>query len=314
MEKNKLPGGLWPVMLTPFLENNEIDYPGLEKLTNFYIASGSLGLFTNCLSSEMFQLTNEERLKLVRAVVATANSKVGVVASGTFSQDMKTCAEFIKQVYDTGVNAVIVISNQIADIEEGDEVFRKRIDLLLQLTGNIPLGLYECPYPYKRLISPELMKWLAQTGRFFYHKDTSCNVKSIKNKLASVEGTNYSFYNADTPTALSSLESGAAGLSPIGANFYPELYSYLISEYKQGGNSKSLQQLNDQLNLMDAIADQCYPFSAKYFLQKRGLPMLTTCRIQHGKMRSENHLKMKSLMEIFLQTAEQYKVKIEKYL
>ena len=313
MEKNKLPGGLWPVMLTPYLESNEIDYQGLEKLVNFYIASGAQGLFSNCLSSEMFQLTNEERLKLIRTVVATANSKTGVVASGTFSKDMRTCAEFIKRVYDTGADVVVVISNQIADIEESDEVFRKRMDLLLQLTGNIPLGLYECPYPYKRLISPELMKWLAQTGRFFYHKDTSCHLESIKNKLESIKGTSYLLYNADTPTALSSLESGAVGLSPIGANFYPELYSYLIAEFNQRGSSKSLVQLNAQLNLMDAIADQCYPFSAKLFLQKRGFPISTVCRIQHGKMKSENHLKLKSLMDIFLQTADRYKVKIETF-
>ena len=40
MGTSKLPGGLWPVMLTPFLENNEIDYPGLKKLTDFYINTG----------------------------------------------------------------------------------------------------------------------------------------------------------------------------------------------------------------------------------------------------------------------------------
>src|SRR5664279_192588 len=194
METNRLPGGLLPVMLTPFLENNEIDYPGLEKLTNFYIEAGASGLFANCLSSEMFQLTNEERLQLIRAVVHTAQSKAGVVATGTFSPDMETCADFIKQVFDTGVDAVIVISNQIADIDEGDDVFKERIDLLLQLTGDIPLGLYECPYPYKRLISPGLMKWLAQTGRFHYHKDTSCDLTSVQNKLEAIKGTAYALY------------------------------------------------------------------------------------------------------------------------
>ncbi|MEO6288995.1 MAG: dihydrodipicolinate synthase family protein [Ginsengibacter sp.] len=313
MEKNKLPGGLWPVMLTPFLDTYEIDYPGLERLTNFYINSGSNGLFSNCLSSEMFQLTNEERLKVIRTVVSTAKSKAGVVASGTFSTDMEKCAEFIKQVYDTGVDAVIVLSNQVADIEEDDEVFKSRMDTLLKLTGKIPLGLYECPYPYKRLVSPELMKWLSQTGRFLYHKDTSCNSASINHKLASIKGTHYSLYNADTPTSLSSLESGAAGISPIGANFYPELYSYLFDDFKEHGSGNSLIQLNAQLTLMDAIADQCYPFSAKLFLQKRGFSISTICRIQHGKMRSENHLRLESLLEIFTQTADRYKVKIGKF-
>lgn len=312
METTKLPGGLWPVMLTPFLENNEVDYHGLKKLTDFYIQSGASGLFSNCLSSEMFQLTSAERLRVIETVVKVAKSRVKVVATGTFSTDMKKCAEFIKQVYDTGVDAVIVISNQVADIDEGDDIFKKRTEELLKLTGNIPLGMYECPYPYKRLISIDLMKWLAQTGRFLYHKDTSCDLRSIHNKLDVIKGTAYSLYNANTITSLSSMESGAAGISPIGANLYPELYSFLINEFEQKGNTDQLVSLNAQLDLMDAIVDQCYPFSAKLFLQKRGFPINTTCRIQHGKMRSENHLKLEALMEVFLQTAAIYKLKIDR--
>jgi 4-hydroxy-tetrahydrodipicolinate synthase len=261
----------------------------------------------------MFQLTNEERLKVIRTVVTTAKPRARVVASGTFSPDMKVCADFIKQVYDTGVDAVIVLTNQVADIDEGDDIFKKRIKLLLKLTGNIPLGLYECPYPYKRLVSAELMKWLAQTGRFVYHKDTSCHLPSIQGKLDAIKGTRYSLYNANTITSLSSMESGAAGISPIGANLYPELYSFLITQFQQNGNSKQLMRLNAQLDLMDAIVDQCYPFSAKLFLQNRGFPMSTNCRIQHGKMGSENHLKLAALMEIFLQTAENYQLKIERF-
>jgi 4-hydroxy-tetrahydrodipicolinate synthase len=296
MKINKLPGGLWPVMLTPFLENNEVDYSGLRKLTDFYIQSGANGLFSNCLSSEMFQLTAAERIKVIRSVVNAAKSKAKVVASGTFGADIKKCSEFIKQVYDQGVDAVIVISNQIADIDEKDDVFKKRIELLLNLTSTIPLGLYECPYPYKRLISTELMKWLAETGRFIYHKDTSCDLPSIQRKLEVIKGTGYSLYNANTITSLSSMESGAAGISPIGANLYPELYSFLIREFQQRGINKDLVRLNAQLDLMDAIVDQCYPLSAKLFLQNRGFPISTVCRISHSKMRSENHLKLEALM------------------
>lgn len=100
MKNNKLCGGLWPVMLTPFLENNQIDHKGLQMLTDFYIASGAKGLFSNCLSSEMFQLTDEERLQVIRTVVSATKSQVPVVASGTFSSDLKKNSEFIKQVFD----------------------------------------------------------------------------------------------------------------------------------------------------------------------------------------------------------------------
>lgn len=307
MNTDKLPGGLWPVMLTPFLENNKVDEEGLKALTQFYIQHGAKGLFSNCLSSEMFQLTDEERLLVIRTVVKSSEDKVPVVAAGTFSQSIEKNVEFIKQVFETGVAAVIVVTNQIADIDECDDVFKKRIEVLLKLTGNIPLGMYECPDPYKRLLSPGLMQWLSETGRFFYHKDTSCDPAAIKTKLKAVHNTLFSLYNADTPTALISLKEGAAGISPIGANFYPELYASLINKFNDHGNEDELNWLSSQLTLMDAVADQCYPFSAKLFLQQRGLSITNNCRIPCDKMKPDGRLKLQALMGIFKRTVTNIK-------
>lgn len=55
-------------MLTPYTEDNKIDYPALEKLTEWYFENDCDGLFAVCQSSEMFQLTLEERCKIAAAV------------------------------------------------------------------------------------------------------------------------------------------------------------------------------------------------------------------------------------------------------
>jgi dihydrodipicolinate synthase/N-acetylneuraminate lyase len=84
MEQHRqLPKGLWPVMLTPLKEDNGLDLRGLQELTDIYLQAGASGLFTNCLSGEMYQLTAEERLIITRTVVKQSNGRVPVVASGT---------------------------------------------------------------------------------------------------------------------------------------------------------------------------------------------------------------------------------------
>ncbi len=307
MQNTKLPGGLWPVMLTPLRGNNEVDTHALEALTNFYIESGAKGLFTNCLSGEMFQLTEKERLQVISTVFnIAAPHKVKVVATGTFSSNMNTCAVFIKQVYDAGADAVVIIANQLANQEEDETTFKKNTDTLLNLTGTIPLGMYECPYPYKRLISPGMMKWLGETGRFFYHKDTSCDPDSIKQKIESLKESDCSFYNAHTATSLFSLEMGGDGISPIGANFYPELYTHLINEFNQHGNTPALQKLNAQLSIMDGIASQCYPYSAKLFLQFRKIKLNETCRIPHAHMSVEKYLNLQALKRAFEEMKDEW--------
>jgi 4-hydroxy-tetrahydrodipicolinate synthase len=73
------PFEVYPVMLTPFQKNNKIDFEALKQLVEFYITTGSTGLFANCLSSEMFQLTDEERIQVTRKVVEQVDGRQKVI-------------------------------------------------------------------------------------------------------------------------------------------------------------------------------------------------------------------------------------------
>ncbi len=96
--QNSLPQGFIPVMLTPFTENGEIDFEGLTQLTEFYLEAGAAGLFANCLSSEMFELTEEERLAITQHVVKVTDGRVPVVATGTFGGPIAQQANFVERI------------------------------------------------------------------------------------------------------------------------------------------------------------------------------------------------------------------------
>lgn len=283
------------MMLTPFTEKGEIDFKGLEALTEFYIATGASGIFANCLSSEMFQLSPEERLTLTKAVVVFAGDRLPVFSTGTFSQDQETNVDFISRIYDKGVAGVVINSNQICDESDGEDVFRSKLESLVEATGDIPLGMYECPVPYKRLLSQELLVWMAATGRFFYFKDTCCDNDLIRERISVSEGSQLALYNANTPTALQSLRDGAAGLSPIGANFYPELYSYLYRNVLKE-ETFEFMKVWQFLSLNDPVVHARYPFSAKWFLQQRGLPISTYTRTHVPKAQKEEMLRLQELL------------------
>ena len=302
---NRLPSGLWPVMITPLKSNNNIDFDGVCRMTDMYLDAGANGMFANCLSSEMYQLTREERLELTKTVVNHCKGKVPVVATGSFYTHGNENAEFIKEIYDLGVEAVILISSILAEPEENDEVLKRRLEEIMEKTGNIPLGLYECPVPYKRVISPDMMQWLASTDRFWYHKDTTCDNMAIKKKLDKILGSNFHLYNADTPSALQSLKDGGKGISPISGNFYPELYGHFLKLYN-AGDFKTLVHLNAKLCVMDKVTDDFYPMSAKLFLEKRGMDICTNTRIPMRKMTVKDKNILDALYKMFQQISDEY--------
>lgn len=300
-------------MLTPFNDSNQLDLETLARLTEFYIASGADGLFANCLSSEMFQLTDDERLRITRTVVETVNGRLPVIATGCFSNDMEVSAIFIKNIYDTGIKAVVISTNQPCNEHCSDDAFKSKMELLMAKTESIPLGLYECPVPYQRLMSPETLGWLAGSGRFLYHKDTSCDLNDIKTKVDVTRNTDLGIYNAHVPTGIESLRYGARGLSPIGANLYPELFSELLALLEDTGRQKDVEKLNDALNMMDTIIHHNYPYAAKLFLQKRGFDIETNCRTHGTPMKPHDLNKLDTVMNVFEQLSEELGVEIIRF-
>ena len=271
--QHSLPQGFIPVMLTPFKENGEIDFDGLTQLTELYLGAGAAGLFANCLSSEMYELTEDERLAITQHVVNVANGRVPVVATGTFGGAITEQAAFATKIYATGIQAVIVITSLIANEDESDKVFMARMHELLELTPGVIYGLYECPVPYKRLITAENLGELAATGRVIYHKDTSLDLENVKAKIAATQGQVFGVYDAYMEHAVASLRAGSAGLSCIQGNFFPEMIVWLCNNFNNSEAQAGVQQIQDLLIQTMPVIHYAYPTVAKYYLQKRGFPI-----------------------------------------
>lgn len=274
-----LPAGVWPVMLTPFRADGAIDWPALDRLIEWYIDAGVAGLFAVCLSSEMYALSREERLDLARRVVERSAGRVPVVATGTFGGAVADQAAEVLATAETGVAAVVVIVNQLAP-ESADEVaWRANLTTLLRLTGALPLGLYECPAPYHRRLSAETLGWAAGTGRFRFHKDTSCAMDAIQTKLTAIRTSDAAFrwFNAHGPSLFDSLAVGGDGYSGIAANCLPELYVWLCANHAT--RPEQARRVQRFLSLADMTVRHRYPASAKRFLRLRGLTLTDRCRI-----------------------------------
>ena len=274
--------GVWPTMITPFDKNLKIDYEAAKAVANWYIDNGVAGIFAVCQSSEMFFLTLEERVKLAKSVVEAAGGDK-VIASGQISTDVKEKAKEINEIASTGVSAVVLLTNRFANRDESDDVWKRNMENIIEsIPKDIELGLYECPYPYKRILSTETIKWCAKTGRFSFYKDTSCKVSVIKERIKAAEGSGFKIFNANSATLLDTLKEGAHGYSGIMANFHPHLYVWMCSNYNVLPENAKL--VSNYLGLASIIECRKYPKCAKYAMKQMGLPVDTYSRICQGEL------------------------------
>ncbi|TCV95488.1 dihydrodipicolinate synthase family protein [Biostraticola tofi] len=271
--------GIWPVMLTPFDCRGEIDWPSLEKLVEWYLAAGVHGLFADCQSSEMFFLSNKESCQLVRRIVEQVDGRVPVVASGHTASGFSQQVEQLNQMAETGIDGLILISNRLALQAEPD---RKMLASLMDLTERLPdrvdLGIYECPWPYKRLLSDETVRWCAQSNRYTFIKDTCCHLPTLRRRLALTHGTRLHLANANSQTLLASWQAGCHAYSGIMANFHPQMYVWLYENWRN--QPELAQTVSDYLSTAALAENLDYPACAKYWQQKLGNFSTIHCRVR----------------------------------
>lgn len=298
-----------PVMITPFNLKAKVDMDAVSTLIDFYLAAGVKGFFANCLSSEMYSITEDERLELTQHVVRYVNGRVPVVATSSFGLTIEDKAEFTKKIYDTGIDAAILITGHYANVEDGDDILLRNFDKMFKLTGTIPLGMYECPAPYKRILGTEVFKTLLSSDRFVYHKDTSISLDSVKAKLDVVKSEKFEFYDAHSPNAMYSLQMGAKGMSSISGNFYPEILVWMVNNATNPDKQEEVKWLQSEITRVDPLIHIAYPMSAKYFLRKRGLPVRTISRATALELTPDQKKTLDDIHQSFLGWCEQLQIK-----
>ena len=290
--------GAWPTMVTPFRKNGAIDYNALGNLIEWYIENGADGLFAACQSSEIFHMSLRERIELSRFVKDRAAGRVPVIASGHVSDDLDDQIAELGEIANTGVDAIILISNRLAAPYESDDVLLERLkELVDTLPKEVPLGFYECPYPYKRLLSEKVLSYCVSSGRFLFLKDTCCDLEQIGEKLRILKGSEMRLYNANTATLLESMRLGAAGYSGVMANFQMKLYSWLVKNWEK--DPETAEEVQAILTVCSYIEMKNYPANAKYFLNLCGISMTENAR--KGRLTPQNRteaLELRQLLEL----------------
>jgi 4-hydroxy-tetrahydrodipicolinate synthase len=300
--------GIFPVVITPFNEGNTIDWDGYSRLIEWYIDHGSHGLFAVCQSSEMMFLSLEERCALADFTVRQVKGRVPVVASGHISQSMDDQKAELRAMAETGVDAVVLVTNRLAAADEDASVFMARMqDLLGSLPSEMMLGLYECPAPYRRLLTDDEVKWCAESGRFAFLKDVSCDLDHIRRRLAIVENTPLAINNANAAIAWPFLQAGGHGFSGVMNNFHPDLYRWL---YDHGADHPELAAELDTFLVLSAMSESLgYPKLAKHYHRRIGTFSNVHSRAVPHDI-TERHWAVETILDHIVTGAERFRSRI----
>ncbi|RUX48325.1 dihydrodipicolinate synthase family protein [Mesorhizobium sp. M4A.F.Ca.ET.050.02.1.1] len=305
---HKIAHGIVPVMLTPFTADDEIDWNGLERLVEWYIESGADALFAVCQSSEMQKLSLVERTALSKRVVSLAGGRLPVIASGHISEHPDDQRAELIAMADTGIDALVLVTNRLDTDNNGTEAFRRGLDAVLGwLPKNLPLGLYECPAPYRRLLTDDEFKLCRDTGRFVTLKDVSCDLETVERRVKLSDESGFAIVNANAAIAAAAMRKGSKGFAGVFTNIHPDLYAWLYCHAAEESDLR--HDLEIFLALAATAESMGYPGFAKVYHTRLGTFSSAHSRVTDYDI-AERHWAVISLLDHIHAGTERFRQRI----
>lgn len=270
-----IPHGAWPILLTPFLDNGEVDLAALDGLLDFYLKMKIPGLLALGQASEVLTLDNDERFKIAGRVAERYQGKLPVATVGNYGDTLDEQAASLRNLASLGIDIPVVAISLLPSSLELDKQ-------LLILADNVdsPLGIYELPEPEHRLLTAIQVGHIAQSGRFVFMKDTCRQLEPFTAKVAAARNTVLKIFQANLKILPPSLDAGSHGFCGWMPIVAPELASQVCDLINEPLllRQKAFEKL---FSLQTFMVEQGFPASAKYILRKRGVKIGTTCRVKN---------------------------------
>lgn len=304
---------IFTTMITPYTAEGKIDFDTALKYVDWYFENGLGGIFAVCQSSEIFYLSLEERVELNKRVYARAKElermhgrPFTVVSSGHVSDRLEDQITELNAIYESGTDALIMITNRLDPNNEGDDVFIANAEkIIAALPREAKLGLYECPHPYKRLVTPKILEWCLSTGRFYYMKDTCCDAAVMKERCKILKGSHFKLLNANCQTFLESMQNGGDGYCGIMCNFHPALYAWMGENFEKEPEKAALvQSVIGTFGFTEVGLP--YPLTAKYHMNLCGIPTENIARNRKSEELTDYGRSCMQQMKLATDALEQY--------
>lgn len=216
--------GTGVALVTPFKEDQSVDYDGLQKLIDFVIAEGVNYLVTLGTTGETPTLSREEKIEIIQFTFTTVASRVPVVV-GIGGNDTRSL------VHDMETfpleNAAAVLSASPSYNKPSQEGIFQHYKALAASTSK-PIILYNVPGRTGSNITA------ATTIRLANEVDNIHGIKEASGNMAQClqilrdKPQEFLVVSGDDNLALAQIACGMRGVISVAANCFPKEFSAMV--------------------------------------------------------------------------------------
>ncbi len=258
--------GAGVALVTPFHEDESVNYEALEKLIELQIADGADALIVCGTTGEPSTMTEEERLSVIDFAVKKGAGRIPLIA-GTGGNCTAKAAEFSKKAQDLGADGLLVVTPYYNKATQ-EGLFRHYKTIASGV--RLPIIMYNVPSRTGVNLLPETAVRLAkEMPNIVGVKEASGNISQIA-ELAMLGKGVLDLYSGNDNQVLPILSLGGIGVISVFANLSPRIMHDIVSEYLEGDRERALRLQLSYLPLMQALFCEVNPIPVKAALNLMG--------------------------------------------
>ena len=251
-------GEVLTAMVTPMLNNGDVDYDKVEQLANYLTENGSDSIVVTGTTGESPTLTHEEEIKILHAAKKGVKNNSKIIM-GTGSNCTKTAVEMSKLAEQEGADAVLCVvpyynkPSQKGMIEHFSAIAE---------AVNLPIIMYNIPSRTGVNMAADTVKYLAEKYNNIAALKQSYGDMDTITELNINTPDDFTILSGDDSLTLPMMSLGVYGVISVASHIFGKEIKMMIKEFKSGNIIKA-RNLHNKL----------YPVFRKLFMAPNPTPV-----------------------------------------
>lgn len=259
--------GMGVALITPFKEDESIDFPALKRMVDFILQNKADFLCVLGTTAETPTLTDEEKEKVKQCVIERANGKVPILL-GVGGNNTRAVVESLKNDDFTGVDAILSVAPYYN--RPSQEGLYQHFKAIAEAT-KLPIVLYNVPSRTGVNMTADTTLRIARDFKnVIAIKEASGDITQmdeiIKNKPA-----NFDVISGDDGITFPLITLGAVGVISVIGNAFPREFSRMTRLALEGDYERALTIHHKFTELFNLLFVDGNPAGVKSILSVMGM-------------------------------------------
>ncbi len=253
-------------LITPMLQDGQIDYVSLKRLIDWHITEGTDCICVVGTTGESPSVNIEEHCEIIRIAVEQSKGRVPIMA-GCGANSTAEAIELTKFAKDVGADWQLqVVPYYNKPTQEGIFQHFKTIAEAVDL----PMVLYNVPGRTVADMAHDTVMRLTKIPGIIGIKEATGNIERAQ-WLIREAPNDFAIYSGDDPTAVALMLCGGQGNISVTANVAPRLMHELCAAAIKGDREKAMTIQLKLMPLHKHLFIEANPIPVKWAAEKLGL-------------------------------------------